>query len=144
MATMALGPVVFGVQALPLGRWRRETRYSWSSQHPIGGAPRREFTGLDDDVMHLDVEIGFGIGAPVVVDALRLLAARGESHILADTAGRLYGWWCVRSVHEQVRRIGPSGGRERASVRVELPRTDPGLMEKARSVLRTVQGALGG
>ena len=135
-AILALGPVVFGVQTLPPVAARRGARYRWASHRPIGGAPVREFLGPGDDSMTLDVTIGAGLGRRLAVDALRLLAARGEPHILADASGRLYGWWVVVGVRDQMRRLSRDFAPLRSGVQIELLRSDPGLPASIPTLLQ--------
>ena len=125
---LALGPVVFSAETLPPVATRRGSRYRWASHEPLGAAPRREFIGTGDDTMTLNVVMGQGLGRRVAIDALRLLASRGEAHVLADATGRLYGWWCVQGVQELSRRYTASFQPLRSTVRVELIRSDPGLL----------------
>lgn len=142
-AMMALGPVVFGVATLPASRYRRENRYEWTAQYPVGGSPRRAFAGLGDDVLTIDIDLAPGHGSHLALDALRVLAARGAPHILADRRGRVYGWFAVRRLNENVRRIGGDGSRERTVARLELARTDSGLIDAARSAFGAVVRRLG-
>lgn len=134
-AILALGPVVFGVETLPPASARRGSRYRWAAHRPVGSPPRREFLGVGDDEMTLDLVLGQGLGRRTAVEALRLLAARGESHILADATGRLYGWWCVVGVRETSRRLTRDFTPRRSTVRLDLVRTDPGLLLSVRRLV---------
>ena len=137
---LALGPVVFSAETLPPVAVRRGSRYRWASHEPLGSPPRREFVGVGDDTMTLNVSLGVGLGRRVAVDALRALAARGAPHVLADSSGRLYGWWCVQGIHDASRRLNRDFSPLRSSVRVDLVRSDPGLV---LSVASRVLGLLG-
>ena len=137
---LALGPIPLGASTLPPQRYRRSSRYDFSEQRPVGSAPLRELTGIGDDVLTLDVDIAAGLGSPLAVDLLRSLAASGGSHFLADRSGHIYGRFAVLSVSEQVRRLGRDGGRRRDFVRIELVRTDSGLVDLARGLVGRVAG----
>ncbi len=138
-ALLALGPVVFAAETLPVAGLRRGSRYRWASHRPIGSPPRREFVGVGDDELTVNVVLGQGLGRRLAVDALRLLASRGEPHVLADTTGRIYGWWCVSQVREISRRLHVDFQPRRAAIAVDLVRGDPGL---ALSVPSRVLGAI--
>ena len=138
-ALLALGPVVFAAETLPVAATRRGSRYRWASHRPIGSPPRREFVGVGDDELTVHVALGQGLGNRLAVDALRLLAGRGAPHVLADATGRLYGWWCVVAVREAARRFHVDFQPRRSTVAVDLLRSDPGL---ALSVPSRVLGAI--
>ena len=137
-ALLALGPVVFAAETLPVAATRRGSRYRWASHRPIGSPPRREFVGVGDDELTVHVALGQGLGQRLAVDALRLLASRGEPHVLADTTGRIYGWWCVAEVRERSRRFDVDFQPRRSTVAVGLLRSDPGLLSVPSRVLGAI------
>jgi len=95
---MAWGPYPFALATAAWQTLRRSTEWRWPGQPLLGAPPARQFTGRGDDQITLEGTIHPHFrGGLRQVQAMRLLADRGEPQVLVDGRGNYYGRYvCAR------------------------------------------------
>lgn len=122
-AVMSLGDVTFEVESVPLDRLRRERRWRWVQQAPIGEFPSLTYLGPEGQGLRLHgIAYPGQLGAVDVVEQLHALGDSGEPHNLVDGDGNNWGRWVVLAVEDQQGPFVVGGAPLRIEFDVQLRR----------------------
>lgn len=98
---LSLGDVAFEAESIPLDELRREKRWRWSEQSPIGGPPGLTYTGPSSQTISLHGVAHPGqLGDHDIIEKLYELADSGAPHSLVDGFGFSYGRWVIESIND--------------------------------------------
>lgn len=114
---LALGDYRFAISTAAYQDLERTNEWRWASVERIGAAPAKQFVGPGDDTVSMS-----GIIYPHFIAArqgleqvsrMRQEANLGLPRLLVDGSGRVWGLYCITSLHER-QKVFFSDGRPRA------------------------------
>jgi len=99
---LCYGKFIFTHRTVPFAGISRQSDWRIAEHKRIGERPLLQYVGPDNDKISIK-----GILYPQVtlgaasLEYLRVVANSGESHVLIDQLGWVYGLWAVKSVSEE-------------------------------------------
>lgn len=98
---MALGPYRFSVATAAYQQLERSSSWRWAAVDRVGARPVQQYIGPGDDTITLDGTIyPYYSGGLGQVSEMRALAGGGESLLMVDGTGRVWGKFCITEVRE--------------------------------------------
>ncbi|WP_330926821.1 phage tail protein [Candidatus Sororendozoicomonas aggregata] len=118
---LALGAYRFSINTAAHQRLQRTSQYRWQAQQRIGQKAVNQYLGPGNDRITLEGEIlPHFKGGLRQVDAMRTEAGKGEAQILSDSAGTVWGKWCILTIEDTWSDLGPDGTPRRITFRLTL------------------------
>lgn len=122
---MILGLFVFSLPTLAYQELQRQTDWKHPSTSRVGTRDAHQYTGKGDDTITLSGWIAPELtGSLYALDALRAMADTGQSWILIQGTGRIYGSFVITSMSEGKTHLASNGDPGRVEFAITLKRTD--------------------
>ncbi|MGX2040663.1 phage tail protein [Methylocaldum sp. MU1018] len=133
MALLMLGDFIFELRTAPFQQRQRSTQQRWAANNRVGLPPAHQYVGPGDDTLTLSGVLYHEVtGHAPDVEALRVLAAKGEPQLMVDDGGYLRGWWIVEGVDETGSEFFADGTPRKLEFTVHLKRTDRPIVGQPR------------
>jgi phage protein U len=121
------GMVQFEVEPLNLHEVDHTTMTSWAKKPIVGAANYREWTGEEDDELHLRGRIfPFRIGGLANLDAVEAARKKGVAALMMRGDGRYLGWYVIERMQRHdtylaINGVGQQIEFEALFIRVPVP-----------------------
>lgn len=120
---MALGEFRFSIGTAAYQSLTRSASFRWSAQERIGRAPALQFMGPGEETIQLEGAIFPQYrGGAGQVEAMRIMAGKGEPLTLVDGRGRYWGSYVIRQVGEAGSAFLDDGAARKIEFSLELAR----------------------
>jgi uncharacterized protein len=119
----AWGDYRFTATTTAVGQYTRQTEQRWAFPETLGTIPDGQHLGPGADTVSLEgvswPQTGAGIGQ---AERLRTSAARGETELLIDGMGRVWGRYALTTIAETGTRLMSDGAPRKAEIRLVFQR----------------------
>jgi uncharacterized protein len=126
---MCLGLFVFGMQTAAYQELQRQMEWKHQTTSRVGTRDAHQFTGLGEETITLSGWIAPELtGTALSLDALRFMADTGQSWILVQGTGRIYGSYVITNMTEGKTIFETNGDAKRIDFSITLKRIDEGVI----------------
>ncbi len=122
---MALGTFVFKMDTAPYQRFTQSISWNHPATNRVGLRPARQFVGPGDDVITLSgVLLPEITGGEPSIQQLKEMADRGESWVLVEGTGKVYGFFIIDKLDITRDLFFTDGAARRIEFNLSLARSD--------------------
>lgn len=122
---MSLDQFTFSMSTLPFQQLQRQAGWRHPSVSRVGTRNAHQFTGAGDDTITISGWIAPELaGDRASIDRLREMADAGESYVLVDGTGAVYGAYAITGISETGTLHHSNGTPRRVEFTLSLERTD--------------------
>lgn len=131
---MSLDQFVFGLDTLAYQELQRQTQWKHRNVSRVGARDARQFVGPGEDTITLN-----GMLAPELtgsldsLDELRTMADTGDSYVLVDGTGLVFGAFVIESMSESQTFHDDEGVPRRVEFTINMTRVDDALVSSQDS-----------
>jgi len=132
---LTLGQFVFQLRSAPFQELRRSTGQRWGSNNRIGKRPVYQHMGPGEDTITLSGQLMPELtGGPLQLTKLRDMQASGQSWILIDGQGYVYGQWFIAQIEETRKLFFQNGQARLIEFSLNLTRADDDRVDQLGSL----------
>ncbi|MET0322521.1 MAG: phage tail protein [Duganella sp.] len=122
---LSLDQFVFSMENLPWQELQRQAQWKHRGNARIGARDARQFLGPGDDTITINgVLVPEITGNAQSLDDLRAMADKGESYVLVDATGLVYGAFVIENLNENQSLHDKDGYARRIDFTLSLARVD--------------------
>lgn len=139
---MALDLFVFSLSTVAYQDLQHKLAWRHPSSKRVGARPSRQFTGPDDETITLTGTLyPEYTGGTLSLDVLRTMADTGQSFILIEGTGTVYGWFVIEGLDVKRTYFFRDGAARKIEFTLALARADD-FQTNVTGVLATQLGVI--
>jgi len=124
---MSLGQFVFSLPTIAYQQFQRQTEWKHPSTSRVGERDAYQYTGKGEDLITLSGWFAPSLsGKPASIDDLHAMADRGESYVLVEGTGKIYGQYAITNIDDSRSMFFQDGLARKIDFTIKLKRVDRG------------------
>lgn len=124
---MSLGQFVFSLPSLAYQELQRQTEWKHPSTSRVGERDAHQYTGKGEESITLSGWIAPALAGKISsIDDLRAMADQGESYVLVEGTGKIYGQFVITNISDGRSIFFVDGMPRKVDFSIQLKRVDRG------------------